>query len=144
MKCTCCLLFCSLFLACTINKVDKHYRKQGLWKIYYDDEKEKLLSRGRYKDHKQVGVFKYYRASGAIYLRERYLKNEMIRTVYYYPNGMKQLEGMAQYISSPDTSYYRWEGDWKKYDSTGVLKEIAFYKAGRLSWYKPLKKQKAL
>ncbi len=130
-----CVCLLVLFCSCKLNKKDKHDRKQGRWKVYYDDEKKNLLYKGHYKDHRQVGMFKYYLPDGSIYLKEKYLPGGWVKTVYYHPNGEKQAEGYAQLIFDKDTTFYRWEGNWKKYDSTGTLKETAFYKCGKFAWY---------
>lgn len=130
------LIFC---VSCRLNYTDKNHLKQGKWKVYYDDSKKHLMYMGRFKDHKQTGKWRYFNGAGLLYLKEKYIGNGMVQTVYYYPNGKRELEGLAQYVSSVDTSYYRWEGDWKKYDSTGVLMNIAFYKCGKLVWYNKLK-----
>lgn len=130
-----CMLLIICFGSCKLNKKDKLERKQGRWKVYYDDDRKQLLYKGRYKDHQQKGIFKYYLPDGSLYLREKYLKGGWVKTVYYHPNGKKQAEGFAQLTSDKDTTYYRWEGNWKKYDSTGTLKETAFYKCGKFAWY---------
>jgi antitoxin component YwqK of YwqJK toxin-antitoxin module len=132
------LLICMLLSSCSFNKVDKRNFRQGRWKMYYDDEKKQLMWKGRYKDHHQVGHWKYYTSRGTIYLDERYQKDKRIKTRYYDYEGRKHLEGYATYVESLDTAYYRWEGDWLKYDTTGTLVEVSYYKFGKFAWYKPL------
>ena len=104
--------------------------------MYYDDSKTHIMNRGHYINNQQIGKWKYYNPDGGIYLKEKYQKNNWVQTVYYFPNGKKNLEGLAFYVSTIDTTYYRWEGYWKQYDSTGVLKNNAFYKFGKFAWYK--------
>lgn len=131
-------LICMLFMGCYPNKVDKRHCRQGRWKLYYDDEKKHLMSKGRYKNHRQVGHWKYYSSKGTIYLDERYQKNKQIKTTYYDRKGRKELEGYADFVIGKDTVYYRWEGDWLKYDTTGKLIEVSYYKFGKFAWHKPL------
>lgn len=125
-------------VSCSPNKVDKRNLRQGRWKLYYDDQKTQLMWKGRYKNHHQVGRWKYYRPNGVIYLNEKYLKDNRIATTYYDENGRKHLSGYATYFETLDTAYYRWEGDWLKYDSSGNVIEISYYKFGKFAWYKPL------
>lgn len=133
------LILVMFFLgSCSLNKVDKHHFRQGRWKMYYDDKKKQLMWKGRYKNHHQVGHWKYYTARGTLYLEERYLKDKRIQTTYYDYEGRLHLKGYAHYVESLDTAYYRWEGDWLKFDTTGKLVEVSYYKFGKFAWYKPL------
>jgi len=125
--------------SCKLNKVDEHFRKQGKWVLYYDNSEKHIMNRGHYINNKQIGKWKYYNPNGGIYLKEKYQKDNWVKTVYYFPNGKKNLEGMAFYVSTTDTTYYRWEGYWKQYDSTGVIKNSAFYKFGKFAWFKKSK-----
>jgi antitoxin component YwqK of YwqJK toxin-antitoxin module len=128
-----------LISACYPNKTDKHFRRQGRWKMCYDDTKKQTMWTGRYQNHEQAGTWKYYTSSGKLYLKEKYRKHHSIKTTYYYPNGKRQLQGFAVYFETEDTTFYRWEGDWFKYDSiTGKLMEVSYYKFGKFAWYKPL------
>ena len=131
-------ILCALFSSCYLNRVDKHDLRQGRWKMYYDDEKKQLMWKGRYKNHHQVGHWKYYTSSGIRYLDERYQKDKRIKTLYYDYKGRKHLSGYAQYTETKDTAYYRWEGNWLKYDTTGKLIEVSYYKFGKFAWYQPL------
>ena len=132
------ILICMLFSSCSLNKLDEHKFRQGRWKIYYDDSKKNLMWKGRYKNHHQIGHWKYYTTRGTIYLDERYKKDKRIKTTYYDYEGRLHLKGYAFYFESLDTAYYRWEGDWLKYDTTGKLIEVSYYKFGKFAWYKPL------
>ncbi|MES2558485.1 MAG: hypothetical protein V4590_02005 [Bacteroidota bacterium] len=118
--------------------MDKHHYRQGRWKLYYDDQKRQVMWKGRYKDHRQVGHWKYYSSKGTIYLDELYLKDDRIKTTYYDKAGRKELEGYANLVAQKDTVFYRWEGDWLKYDTTGKLIEVSYYKFGKFAWHKPL------
>lgn len=139
MKTVSFLCIVCLLLGCARNRTDEHYRRQGRWKMYYDDERKQLMWKGKYRNHKQVGTWKYYKPDGSIYLKERYQKDlTTIRTTYFYPNGNKHLEGVAFFVETKDTAYYRWEGEWYKYDSAGVLNQISFYKFGKFAWFLPL------
>jgi antitoxin component YwqK of YwqJK toxin-antitoxin module len=131
------LWICFVFASCSFNRVDKHHFRQGRWKEYYDDEKTQVMWKGRYKNHHQVGHWKYYSTNGVIYLEERYTKQNLIQTVYYDSKGRKHLSGDAVYYETLDTAYYRWEGDWLKYDTTGQVVEVSYYKFGKFAWNKP-------
>ncbi len=131
-------ILCLCFVSCYHNRVDKRNFRQGFWKMYYDDEKKQLMWKGRYRDHHQVWRWKYYTSSGHIYLSERYRKNHQIQTIYYYPSGKKELQGTAVYFETLDTAYYRWEGDWVHFDSTGVIDKVSYYKYGKFAWLKPI------
>lgn len=133
------LLIFLVISACYPNKTDEHYRRQGRWKMWYDDAKTQKMWIGRYKNHEQAGTWKYYSSSGHLYLREKYRRGHYIKTTYYYPSGKRQLEGYAMYVETEDTTFYRWEGDWCKYDSiSGKLVEVSYYKFGKFAWFKPL------
>lgn len=126
---------CVLALSCKYNRQDAKGLKQGRWRIYYDDNNKCLLYKGRYKDHKQVGKFVYFMPDGRRYLKEDYLPDHWVKTTYYHHTGKIKSTGMAKLITGTDTTFYRWEGNWYKYDSTGKLTEIAFYKFGKFAWF---------
>lgn len=127
-----------LFSSCALNRLDKQKYRTGRWKMYYDDDKKQLMWKGIYRNHHQAGHWKYYRSNGVIYLEERYKKDNMIHAVYYDEKGRKHLSGYATYYETQDTAYYRWEGDWLKYDSTGNVIEVSYYKFGKFAWFKPV------
>ena len=102
--------------------------------MYYDKQEKHLLYKGHYRDHRLYGKWKYAYEDGQIYLREKYLKNDWVKVTHYYHNGRKQMEGMARYIVMPDTVFYRWEGNWIKYDSTGNISEVDYYRFGKFAW----------
>jgi antitoxin component YwqK of YwqJK toxin-antitoxin module len=123
-----------LLFACRINRQDQHGRRQGKWKVYYDDANKHLFYKGFYKDHHPVKNWKYITPDGRIYMREKYVKDNWVKTVRYHPNGKKHMEGMARYLVSGDTATYRWEGNWNKYDTLGKLVETDYYKLGKFAW----------
>lgn len=127
-----------LLSSCTLNRVDKKHLKQGRWKLYYDDAKKHLMLKGRYKNGEQTGHWKYYTRSGRNYLDERYLKTNQIFTTYFDSLSRKQLQGYATYYETEDTAYYRWDGNWLKFDTTGKVIQVSYYKMGKFAWFNPI------
>jgi antitoxin component YwqK of YwqJK toxin-antitoxin module len=131
---TTCILLLHCY-GCGTNRYDASKNRHGRWKMYYDDGKQRLSSNGRYVHGKQVGHWKHYTPSGNLHLEEWYKPNGDILTCYFYPTGTLQLKGIARFISTEDSTFYRWEGNWNSYDTTGRLVHISFYKCGKFAWY---------
>lgn len=128
-----------LLVACrhppfSLNYRDSKDRKQGLWKVFYDSDNEKLYYKIRYKNNVPKGRVSYYYPNGNLQQIEVYKKNRTIQTTYYWPNGKVELKGIAQIIINPDTTIYQWIGPWEKFDSTGKLTEVRTYRNGQRIW----------
>ena len=120
----------------SLNYRDKIGRKQGNWKVWFDEGKSKLYYEGKYKNNAPRGAFKYYDQRGNIQLIEKYKRNKSIQTTYYHPNGKVDMKGLAQIIINPDTTIYHWIDQWEKFDTAGKLIEVHTYRNGNRIWVK--------
>jgi antitoxin component YwqK of YwqJK toxin-antitoxin module len=113
-----------------INRFDKADRKQGKWKVYYNDGI--IRSDGYYKDGKKNGVFKEYDTKGSLIeinkfdedviddeaeesvildIRSTYYEDGTIKTIGTYKEGKK-------------------EGTHRVYDKNGIIIDGFIYKEG--------------
>lgn len=111
--------------------MSKEGLRKGNWKIYFDDEKQHLISEGRFKDGKEVGVWKFYMYDGSMYKREKCLKRKL-KTTLYYNNGEKESKGRAKMDNSGEFLHYYWYGKWKQYSENGKLQALQFYENGEM------------
>ncbi len=110
---------------------------QGKWKVYYPDTK-KIYYKGRF--HNSVPKkLTYYYPNGRVSRIDKYVNSGNIHTIFYYENGVKDLEGDASLVQNGDTSLYQWQGPWQKYDTTGKHIEVQTYRRGYIIWVKNIK-----
>jgi hypothetical protein len=114
-----------------INKLNNKKRRKGNWEFYWDDTN--ISSKGKFRNGKQVGTWKYYSQAGKL---ERIEKNKLfgrrIKTEQYYPNGKMEKCGMAKVVVDDEYINYYWTGDWKCYDEAGNFVKIEKYVNGEL------------
>jgi antitoxin component YwqK of YwqJK toxin-antitoxin module len=116
-----------------INKLDKKKRREGNWEFYWDETTKEVSSKGKFRNGKQIGTWKYYSQAGKL---ERVEKNKFlskkIKTVQYYPNGKIEKKGMAKVVVDAEYINYFWVGDWKCYDEAGNFVKVEKYVNGEL------------
>lgn len=116
-----------------VNAFDKDKEYHGLWKVYLDDDKQKLIRKGRFKHGKEVGTWRYYYPSGGLYMKEKYKPNSPVIQVWrYHENGKLAKSGMAKLYRTDTMAHYYWEGDWQVFDEQGNLSHTETYLKGNL------------
>ncbi len=120
----------------SLNYRDKIGRKQGVWKVWFDDNHQRLYYKGKYRNNAPRGTFTYYYQSGKVQLVEKYKRNKSIQTTYYHQNGQVDMKGIAKIIINTDTTIYHWVGQWEKFDTSGKLIEVHTYRNGNRIWVK--------
>ncbi|MCD4697539.1 MAG: hypothetical protein K8S16_15025 [Bacteroidales bacterium] len=114
-----------------LNNFNEEGLKEGLWKIYWDEEKNVPMSKAHYKDGRETGVNKEYHISGKLRLKSRYDKKR-IRVKYYYENRKLDKKGWAIMEYNENDIHYYWHGKWKYYNENGKLIKIADYRKGKI------------
>lgn len=116
-----------------VNKLNHKKRRKGNWEFYWDETNAVVSSKGKFRNGKQVGTWKYYSQEGKI---ERIEKNRFlskkIKTEQYYPNGKVEKRGMAKVVVDAEYINYFWTGNWKCYDEAGNFVRIETYVNGEL------------
>jgi len=121
------LLFLLVFSSCKINQT-KNGEKTGKW-VYKD-----LIinisskSKGKYKKGFEVGTWKDY--LGNRLLTKRKYKDSICHTTEYHKNGKIRAIGISKMIIDSTTIHWFLSGEWKFYDSEGVLLGTKIYEKG--------------
>ena len=121
------LLFLLIFSSCKINQT-KNGEKTGRW-IYKDSILNIVSkSKGRYKNGFEVGTWKDYLGEGLI--TKRKYKDSVCYTTDYHHNGQIRAVGISKMITDSTTIHWFLSGEWKFYDSEGVLLGTKIYEKG--------------
>lgn len=122
------LLFCCcLFLSCKINQ-RKNGLKTGRW-IYKDTIMSVISeSKGRYQRDFEVGTWKDY--IGERLITKRKYKDSICHTTEYHKNGKIRAVGVSKMIVEDKNLHWFLSGEWKFYDSEGVLLGTKMYEKG--------------
>jgi hypothetical protein len=107
----------------------KNKQRHGKWIIYYSDSTKQIDNSGKYRKGVPKGVWRYYDASGKIIRKEKYRFNK-IYTTHYHSNGKIKKQGKARITIDDTLSHFFYYGDWKVYDTAGVLMKKLVYKDG--------------
>ena len=121
------LLFCLSFVSCKINQ-RKNGLKTGKW--VYDDKllNVSMKSKGRYKNDFETGTWKEY-VGDRLTSKKKY-KDSICYTKDYHKNGKIRAIGVSKMIVEGNTLHWFLSGEWKFYDSEGVLLGIKVYEKG--------------
>ena len=134
-----------------VNQVDKNGKHHGVYKKYYDNGN--LRYEGSFDHGKEIGVFKFYAASGEkhpVATKEYYKHTDSIAVKYYSLQGVlesegkmvdKNREGLWNYyfpdgktiMSTENYKQNLLDGEIKIFFKDGKLAEISHYKAGKLN-----------
>ena len=121
------LIFTSLFSSCKINQ-KKNGEKTGRW-IYKDTFMSVTSeSKGRYKKDFEVGTWKDY--VGERLVSKRKYKDSICHTIEYHKNGQIRAIGVSKMIVEDKNLHWFLTGEWKFYDSEGVLLGTKIYEKG--------------
>jgi len=143
----------------TLNRVDKHNRRQGPWVNHYDDVRGEpgYEEEGMYKDSLKVGIWRLYSLQGDLIGLERYkwgMKDSICQ--YFGMNGtllreeswralnpekaydtleiedIDKLDSYKKVIVKNEGAALR-DGEWKFYDPmTGTVARTQLYTLGKL------------
>lgn len=106
------------------NYVDKNGERQGMWYYTAVSDPKKIESKGRFKDDRPSGKWKYFDSDQNLLRKEKYRRKKgktFIKTKFYYPNRQVEKWGCAVIVYSPTQTHYYWIGKWKYYSATGEL-----------------------
>lgn len=107
----------------------KNNKYDGLWISWSDSLGRQVGSKGRFKEGKEVGVWKYYFDDGTLRRIERYSRKG-IATKYYYPNGHLKSKGKAIVAYEEELLHYYYQGEWLYYDEEGKITQRITYDHG--------------
>ena len=96
--------------------------RTGKWVIKDQTEEGIYLSKGFYKNNKQVGTWKIY-LNNKLVQKEKY-KDSIIKIKTYYPNRKLQSKGNSKLISRKNFSHWYKTGAWKHFSPDGNLDSI--------------------
>lgn len=125
------LVLVLLNYACAPRKINqmKNGQRQGLWIVYKDNTKTKMLTRGRYKNGDAIGKWYFYTIDGALERTDRYKGSEM-KVRFYHSNGKVAAKGRARIVNENDKFHYYWYGNWNYYLEDGRLEKIVTFEKG--------------
>ncbi|HSY76596.1 MAG TPA: toxin-antitoxin system YwqK family antitoxin [Bacteroidia bacterium] len=106
-----------------LNRLDKYGKKQGMWEQKFPNGK--IRYKGRFKDDKPVGIFKYfYEDNDSLRILAIYSENGKVSRVheYYYTGAMAS---SGKYVNQQKDSV------WKIYDERQNLREKDQYSMGK-------------
>lgn len=130
------LLF--VVVSCKINQT-RDGLKTGLWISKEGDGHTGYKSRGRYKQGRETGVWKYY-YNDTLYQKDKYSGNSA-RVRFYHPNKKIRASGKTQMDYDGKLAHWYYNGDWKYFDDRGNLVKIITYKKGSPVAETPASKQ---
>ncbi|MDD3876036.1 MAG: hypothetical protein PHT69_05410 [Bacteroidales bacterium] len=129
--CTSSLLFSQNLLR-RVNRYNSDNKAVGRW-VYYNQENNKILSKGRFRNGIPVGRWIINNEEGIKFVKKRYFKNRT-REVWYYPSGSVECRGWSKLIlDDPLMVNYYWDGKWKFYNENGKLDSVKIYRQGMVS-----------
>ena len=115
------------------NYTDQEGMRQGKWLFTSVQDPEKIESKGRFKDDRPAGKWKYYDDDENLLRKEKYKNRNgeiCIKTIFYYPSGEIEKEGWARVEHSEIQTHYYWTGNWKYYSEAGELLAVKQFRKG--------------
>ena len=124
----------------SLNEYDRRGERHGRWYAYFDEEYQKIGTKGRFRHGRPVGRWRYYSPTGQLERQEVYLRRPAGRQLitYYHPNGRVAKRGQAQFVVEANDAHFYWLGDWTTYSLTGAPEKIETYSTGKLQSVKRL------
>lgn len=116
-----------LVASCKINQT-KGGLRTGLWVTKEGNGEEGYKSRGRYKEGKEKGVWKYF-YNDTLYQKDKYSGNSA-RVRFYHPNKKIRASGNTLLDYNGKLAHWYYNGDWKYFDVQGNLTKTVTFKKG--------------
>lgn len=115
------------------NRMDKNGERHGKWKTYWNEGRENIYRKGKFKYGLETGKWKYYDELGNLVKTEKYISDrKIIITKNYFANGKLESVGEAHLLNETDgTLHYFWQGNWKFYNQEGKLVREEKYVKGK-------------
>ncbi|MFC3161381.1 hypothetical protein SAMN05443633_101453 [Chryseobacterium arachidis] len=94
-------------------------KRHGKWEEVYIDNKDTLITKGKYRRGEKVGIWK------TLYQNKLYEKNrvgkKLTRVKRYFPDGTLMESGQTRLDISPKNYHWYYIGEWKYYSREGKL-----------------------
>ncbi|WP_036678205.1 toxin-antitoxin system YwqK family antitoxin [Daejeonella oryzae] len=116
-----------MLASCKINRFEDGLRT-GLWITKDENEGSIYKSRGRFKQGRETGTWKFKHGKN-IYKREKYRGNSS-KLTFYHPNKKVMASGITLLDSSATGLHWYYSGDWAFFDPAGKLIKTFTYKLG--------------
>ena len=130
-----------ILASCKVNGY-RNGLKHGLWINKYVDGQITQKSRGRFKNGRETGTWKYKHGKD-LYKKEKY--NGTTSTVrFYHPNSKIAATGMTMVDFNGIELHWYYHGDWKYFDTQGKPFKVVTYKKGNLVAEVPSNKPTAI
>ena len=132
-----------------INRLDANGKRDGVWKKYYDDDKNDVRYTGQFKNGKEIGTFKFYELNSygiPSMTKEFSVKSDSAFVQFFTPKGKVKTKGWmigkkrvgkwVYYFSDgnifSEEEYVdgKLDGVVKNYYRNGKLTEETYYKKG--------------
>ena len=121
------LISISMLSACKINQV-KNGMRTGLWISKDNNGEAGFKSRGRYRNDKERGTWKYF-YNDTLYQKDKYSGNNG-RVKFFHPNQRIRAKGKTEMEFNGKLLHWYYTGDWEYFDEQGKLLKIVTYKKG--------------
>ena len=123
-----------LFSSCLNSKINqiKNQQQHGLWIVYTDSTKTKILTKGKFRNGIQVGKWIYNSPDGVKERTEIY-RGKKINIKHYYENGKLAVKGKAKIIIDQKKLHFYYYGLWYYYLRSGELEKIGTFEKGNLT-----------
>lgn len=118
---------CISFTSCKINQT-KNGLKTGKWVIKKNLMNTTTTSIGRYKKDSKTGKWNYFHKE-QLTLTEKYKKDWCYIVEYHNTGQIRSIGQSKKYINNSKTEWLP-TGEWKFYDSEGVLLGTKIYEKG--------------
>lgn len=122
-----------VFSDCSHKKINRFKNKQqhGLWIVYTDSSRTKILTKGKFREGIQVGKWIYNSPDGVKERIEIY-RGKKIKITHFYENGKVAVKGKAKIIIDNKKLHFYYYGPWYYYLRNGQLEKIGTFEKGNL------------
>lgn len=107
----------------------KNQQQHGLWIIYTDSTKTKILTKGKFKNGIQVGKWIYNSPNG-IKERTEIYRGKRIKIKHFHANGKTAVKGKARIVVEQKKLHFYYTGPWYYYLENGALEKTAWFENG--------------
>lgn len=102
--------------------------RTGLWISKDNNGEVGFKSRGRYKNDREKGTWKYF-YNDTLYQKDKYFGNNA-RVKFFHPNQKIRARGRTELEFNGKLAHWYYTGDWKYFDERGNLLKIVTYRKG--------------